>query len=314
MAKPFTTKIKIDRWGNGGPGPGEEIEALVDTGAAYTSLPRSLLARLGTPVLGKKALRLADGRRIERDYGPCLVWVVNGWVGTTVLFAEDQDVPLLGTNTMDDASVEVDLANKRLVPVQAVQASILKAAAVAKRLFTIDEYHRMAAAGVLRGDDRVELLEGEIVEMSPIGKEHAVCVKRLNRWFNRNLGGRALVGVQDPIRVGNRSEPQPDLTLLRPRADDYAGGHPGPEDVLLVVEVADTSQAYDRDVKIPFYASAGIPEAWLADIAEKAFEVHRKPGPAGYSEVRRVSRGQSVAPAAFPEVALPVDEIFRGLP
>lgn len=123
MAKPFTTKIKVTRWGNGNPEPAEEIEVLVDTGAAYTSLPRSLLNTLNIPVWGKKSLRLANGQIIiEREYGPCGIWVVNGWVGTTVLFSEENDIPLLGTNTMDDASVGVDILNQKLVPVQAIQA------------------------------------------------------------------------------------------------------------------------------------------------------------------------------------------------
>jgi Uma2 family endonuclease len=184
---------------------------------------------------------------------------------------------------------------------------------VPKRLFTVEEYHRMAAAGVLREDDRVELIEGEIVEMSPIGNAHAVVVKRLNRWFHRNTGDRTLVGVQDPIRVGDHSEPQPDVMLLRPQKDDYAGGHPGPEDVFLAVEVADTSLTYDHDIKIPFYARAGIAEAWLVDIPGKVIEVHRTPGPDGYADVRRVPAGQSVSPLSFPDATLPVDELFRGL-
>lgn len=124
MSKPFTIKIKVGKWGDGSPEPGEEVEALVDTGAAYTSIPASVLKRLGVPVWGKKMLRLANGQRIEREYGPCGIWVVNEWVGTTVLFADENDIPLLGTNTMDDASVDVDLVNKRLVPVQAIQATL----------------------------------------------------------------------------------------------------------------------------------------------------------------------------------------------
>lgn len=104
------------------PSPAEEIEVLVDTGAAYTSLPRALLNRLGVSAWGKKMLRLANGQTIEREYGACGIWVLDGWVGTTVLFADEADIPLLGTNTMDDASVDVDVHNKRLLPVQAIQA------------------------------------------------------------------------------------------------------------------------------------------------------------------------------------------------
>lgn len=122
MAKPFTVRIRVGRWGNGSPEPAEEIEVLVDTGASYTALPKSLLKRMGVPVLGRLTLRLANGEKIEREYGPCLLKVMDGWYGTTVVLAEDTDIPLLGTNTMDDASVEVDLRTKQLVPVQAIQA------------------------------------------------------------------------------------------------------------------------------------------------------------------------------------------------
>lgn len=122
MAKPFNVKIKVGPWGNGDPGPGDEIEVLVDTGAAYTTLPRTLLARLGIPIWGKITLRIANGQLIQREYGPCAISVLDRWVGTTVLFAEDSDIPLLGTNSMDDASVDVDIHNKKLVPVQAIQA------------------------------------------------------------------------------------------------------------------------------------------------------------------------------------------------
>lgn len=124
MAKPFSVKIRVGKWGNASPEPGEENEVVVDTGAAYTSLPKSLLLRAGIPIRGKKILRLANGQQIEREYDPCEIWVINSWVGTTVLFAEEQDIPLLGSNTMNDASVEVDLQNKKLVPVQAIQARL----------------------------------------------------------------------------------------------------------------------------------------------------------------------------------------------
>lgn len=122
MAKPFKVTIKVAGWGNGLPEPTREMEVLVDTGAAYTSLPQKILKKLNVPVRGKMVLRLADGSLIERDYGPCGIFVVNRWVGTTVLFSKDEDLPLLGTNTMDDASVGVDIHKKRLVPVEAIQA------------------------------------------------------------------------------------------------------------------------------------------------------------------------------------------------
>ena len=178
------------------------------------------------------------------------------------------------------------------------------------RRFTVDEYHKMAEAGILGEDDRVELLEGEIVQMSPIGRRHAAHVKRINRIFTRTLGDRAVVGVQDPVRLDEHSEPQPDVVLLRPRADFYEQGHPGPEDVLLLVEVAETSLDADRDYKLPLYARNGIAEVWIVDIAGGVVEVNRRPGPTGYSESVRRSRRESLTVAAFSDTSFPVDEIL----
>lgn len=128
---------------------------------------------------------------------------------------------------------------------------------VQRRRFTVDQYHQMAEAGVLTEADRVELIAGELLEMSPIGRRHAACVNRLTRLFTSLLGESAIISVQNPIALSVHSEPQPDMALLRPRADFYASGHPGPEDVWLVVEVAETSPEYDRQIKMPEYASAG---------------------------------------------------------
>jgi len=168
----------------------------------------------------------------------------------------------------------------------------------------------MAEAGILSEDDRVELIEGEIVEMSPIGSHHAACVNRLTRLFSRQGGDRAIVSVQNPIRLSEYSEPEPDLALLRPRADFYAEALPGPEDTLLVVEVMETSAQYDRERKLPLYAEAGIPEVWLVDLAAECIEVYRRPSPEGYEDVRRRCRGERLSPQAFPDVELAVDDIL----
>lgn len=178
-----------------------------------------------------------------------------------------------------------------------------------KRHFTVEEYHRMAQAGILSEDDRVELVEGEIVEMVPIGSRHAACVGRLTALFSAAQTG-GIVWVQNPIRLGEHSEPQPDLTLLRPRGDFYASGHPGPQDVLLVVEVAETSADADREVKVPLYARAGVLEAWVVDLHGEVVEVYRKPSPEGYLEVQRVRKDQSLSVEAFPDLSLSVDEIL----
>ena len=178
---------------------------------------------------------------------------------------------------------------------------------IRRRLFTVADYHRMAEAGILSEDDRVELLEGEIVSVSPVGSRHAACVKRLVRWFTREGGDRVIVGVQDPVQLGEHSEPQPDLTLLKPRADFYAASHPGPEDVLLLVEVAEASAVVDREVKVPLYARAGIPEVWVVDLTRHHVEVYRRPSPQGYEEVRVLRRGETVTPALLPDLVVPVD-------
>ena len=180
-----------------------------------------------------------------------------------------------------------------------------------KRLFTVAEYHRMAEAGILGEDDRVELLEGEIVQMRPIGSRHASCVKRLvDIFIPLQVGRKVIISVQDPIRLGEHSEPQPDFTVLKPRPDFYAKAHPEPADVFLVVEVAETSAAYDRDMKVPLYAEAGVPEVWVVDVAEAGIEVYREPAPEGYRVRQVVRRGQHLAPEAFPHLDVAVDDVL----
>jgi hypothetical protein len=180
---------------------------------------------------------------------------------------------------------------------------------VQRRLFTVEEYHRMAEAGILSEDDRVELIEGELVAMSPIGSRHAACVARLTALLFP-VEGRGILWVQNPIRLGARSEPQPDVALLRYRPDFYASAHPGPEDVLLVVEVAETSADADRSLKIPLYARYGIPEAWLVDLLEERIEIYRHPTPQGYRSLHIAHRGETVSPTALPDLELSVDEIL----
>jgi Uma2 family endonuclease len=180
---------------------------------------------------------------------------------------------------------------------------------VLKRRFTVEEYYKMAEAGILCEDDRVELLDGQIVEMTPIGSRHAAAVDRLTRLLSHLVGEAALVRVQNPIRLSQHSEPQPDLALLKPRSDFYAHAHPSPKDVLLVVEVAETSVGIDRKVKIPLYAKAGISEVWLVDLEERV-EVYRKPSSQGYGETQRPRRGRSLSPQALPELKVSVSDIL----
>jgi Uma2 family endonuclease len=185
------------------------------------------------------------------------------------------------------------------------------AAVLQTRRFTVDEYHRMGEAGILSEDDRVELLAGEIVSMSPSGPLHAGTVNRLTTLLSSRLRTQAIVGIQNPLLLRTEdSEPQPDAALLRPRTDFYTRAHPEAHDVYLVIEVADTPVEKDRDVKFPIYARAGIPEAWLLDLGVGRLEVHRHPTPDGYQDVRRFQRGQSVAPQVFPDVILTVDDLL----
>jgi Uma2 family endonuclease len=179
-----------------------------------------------------------------------------------------------------------------------------------RRLFTVEEYHRMAAAGIFHPDERVELIEGEIVQMSPIGPRHAGCVINANRLFITRLGERAVISPQNPVVIQPRSEPQPDLLLLRPRAVSYSHEHPTPEDVLLAVEVADTTVRFDRLVKARLYARAGIAEFWLFLAMDGAVEVYREPGADGYASVTLRGHGQTVSPLAFPDVGFAVTDFF----
>ena len=177
-----------------------------------------------------------------------------------------------------------------------------------RRLFTADEFERMARAGVFGEDERLELIDGEIVEMSPIGPGHGMCVAILSKRFVLGVGDRALVWIQSAARMALRSVPQPDLALLRRRS--YRQANPRPEDILLVVEVAESSLRYDQTRKLELYASAGIGEYWLVSAEGEWLEVYRSPEGHGYRESRRVHPGDTIAPLAFPDVVISVAEIF----
>lgn len=179
-----------------------------------------------------------------------------------------------------------------------------------RHLFTVEEYHRIGEAGLLAPDQRVELLRGEIIEGTPIGSGHASTVDRLTRLLVLATGDRAVVRVQGPVQLSELSEPQPDLALLRPRSDFYQASHPGPADVFLLVEVADTTRRWDRTVKRPLYAGAGIPEVWIVDLAARVVEVCVDPAPEGYRQVRQVPPGASVSPVAFADLAVAVADIL----
>lgn len=189
-------------------------------------------------------------------------------------------------------------------------SDVLATVEVQRRRFTVEEYYRMAEVGILGPKDRVELIEGEIIRMSPIGPRRAACVAELTRRLVPAIGDRALLWPQNPVRLPRDTEPEPDIVLLRPRADRYAKDSARPEDVLLLIEVADTSYRFDRDVKLPLYARAGIPETWIIDLTHDAVEVYREPTAGGYAVSERVALGGRVAPTALPDVVLAVDDAF----
>ncbi len=178
-----------------------------------------------------------------------------------------------------------------------------------KGFFTTSEYHALAEAGIIAEDERLELIEGEIFRMAPIGSRHAGCVNRLTRLLVEGLRGRAILAPQNPVCLNDYSEPQPDLALLHPREDDYAAAHPLPGEVLLLIEVADATLEHDRRKKVPLYARSGIADVWLIDLTQGIVEVHREPTGQGYADVRRLRRGQSLAPLAFPDLVLDVSAI-----
>lgn len=181
---------------------------------------------------------------------------------------------------------------------------------IQRRWFSVDDYYRMIDAGILSEDDRVELIEGEVIKMSPIGKFHAACVNRLNALFNRLLGRTVIVSVQNPVRVDDFSEPQPDISLLKPRDDFYSSGYPTPADVLLIVEVADTSIQFDRMRKIPLYAQAGIPKVWLVDLGRDLIEVYAKPAGGLYQDFREARRGETLTLSSLPNLVISVEDIL----
>jgi Uma2 family endonuclease len=177
--------------------------------------------------------------------------------------------------------------------------------------FSVKEYYRMAETGVLRPDARVELLAGRIIDKSPIGPFHGGVTKRLIRFFTALAKSRWVVAAQDPVHLDDHSEPQPDLMLLKPAADDYTTRQPGPADVFLLIEVADSSLNLDREEKLPAYGHAGISEVWILNLPAKTIEVYREPHFTGYGVNKTLHSGDKASPLAFPDVAVEVAELLK---
>ena len=185
------------------------------------------------------------------------------------------------------------------------------ATAPARHRLNVDEYHRMAEAGIFGEGDRIELIDGDLIDMAPIGQGHAAIVCGLNEALFLACAGRAIVWPQNPIRLDRSSEPQPDLAVLRRRADFYATGErPGPADVLILVEVADSSLRFDQTVKSPLYSRAGIAELWTVDLQRRVLDAYRKPDGDAYGEMTTHQPGDQVSLALAPEIIVTLDLVF----
>ena len=181
---------------------------------------------------------------------------------------------------------------------------------VVRRRFTVDEYFQMVRVGILNEDDRVELLDGDIVKVTPPGPDHNAPTGILNRLFVLGVGSRAVVLPGPTLRLSKRSAPEPDFVLLRPDPRNYRDRYAEPGDVLMLVEISDSSLRRDRELKLPLYAAAGIPEYWIVDVQNETVEVYRDPAGSSFASVRQYRRGESLSPSAFPDLRIAVDEIF----
>lgn len=183
--------------------------------------------------------------------------------------------------------------------------------APAPHRFSAEDYHKLAELGILSPDARVELIQGEIHDMSPIGPLHSGIVNRLTRFFVLEAKGRWIVSTQNPAGLDRYSEPQPDLMLLKPAPDDFVSHHPAPDDVLLLIEVADSSLDFDRGKKLTVYARAGIPEVWIVNLQDSAIEIYREPHFTGYEKKTVVHAGEKACPTTFTDAAVDVGELLR---
>jgi Uma2 family endonuclease len=178
-------------------------------------------------------------------------------------------------------------------------------------LFTVDDYYRMAEVGVLKEDCRVELIDGVIFDIPPIGPEHASSVERACEQLRASFGPGVQVRCQNPVRLGPRAEPEPDVAVVRRRADYYRSGHPTPEDVLLLMEIADSTLAHDRDTKAPMYAAAGIVEYWLVNLVVGEIWVYRDPSQDGFGTMQVLRRDDLIRPISFPDIEIAVSDVLR---
>jgi Uma2 family endonuclease len=190
------------------------------------------------------------------------------------------------------------------------EAGLLSHPWIARRKIDVGEYERMGAAGILHEDDRVELIEGELIAMAPISDRHAGTSMTLTMLLVRAVDDRAIVSVGNPVRLDGYNEPQPDFALVRPKPGGYTGGKPRPEDVLLLIELSDSTLRFDRTVKLPLYGSHGIREYWIFDLAQRRVEVCRRPQRDGYGSVAAFGPEASLEPEALPGLRLSVADMI----
>jgi len=183
------------------------------------------------------------------------------------------------------------------------------AAQVQKKLFTVEEYYKMAEVGIIPPDARVELINGEIIEMSPIKSNHAGHVRRINAFLNRVLAERAIIDIQNPIYISPNIEPQPDIMILKLSPDFYTARHPKPEDVYLLIEVADSSVRYDQETKLPLYAHAGIAEVWILNLKKRCIQLYRHPQNGVYT-VQEMAQDDDMLHLPFFNVAIEASDLL----
>jgi Uma2 family endonuclease len=186
--------------------------------------------------------------------------------------------------------------------------------AIALRRLSVQDYHRMMESGILRPDERVELLEGQILQMAAKGTAHSAAVSRIENGFRTRLGSAVLLRFQDPIRLNDYSEPEPDVAVVRPDPLYYEDHHPTPSEVFLLIEVSDSTLKFDLEAKAPAYARSGITEYWVLDINDRKLHVYRVPGAESYQSETILSEALSIAPLAFPECVIEVQELLQSRP
>lgn len=179
------------------------------------------------------------------------------------------------------------------------------------RRLTVQEYHRMAEAGIFHPTERIELLNGQIIKMAAKGTAHTAAISRTSELLRERLQNRILIRLQDPVQLDDYSEPEPDLAIVLPDPAFYEDHHPTPSEIFLIIEVADSSLRYDRELKAPTYGRSNILEYWVLDVNDRRLYVYRSPSTAGYQIEQTLSEEDTISPVAFPDCAIKVRELLR---